>query len=67
MRTISGAAGIGLLEFHGFSVVRTYSKASGRMECWNSGMMGLEMETQYSIIPKFQFFLIFLLDKQTSF
>jgi hypothetical protein len=35
--------------------MRAVRGTTGRMEWWNNGMMGLEMATQYSNIPSFQY------------
>ena len=42
MKAVRGAEVIDLLEFHGYFIVRTHSRAAGIMEWWNNGMMAGE-------------------------
>jgi len=61
MRASRGAGVLGLLEFHGAFIVRTYSDATGKMECWNNGLKSISPSLQNSKIPLFHFFLTFSL------
>jgi len=58
MKAVRGAEVIDLLEFHGYFIVRTHSRAAGIMEWWR-----VKVVSQYSIIPTFHFFEFFSLTR----